>query len=97
MTAILTVDPAAMHRLADRVREAAAQAGLGTAERGPLPSAVAQLGPAALVHAVSTFLERWNPALTDLVDDAHRLADLIDLAARTYQDAESLADQGFRR
>jgi uncharacterized protein YukE len=107
MTAIFTVDPEALQRLAQRIREA--QAAIGTADRGPLRSAVTALsgGPngeglstgeaGELTHAISAFLQAWGPALADLVDDAHRLADMIDLAARAYQDAETATEQSFLR
>ncbi len=88
MTAILSIDTAAMRLLADRIREAV-QSGFGGADRAALQPAVTTLGTPELVHAVATFLDRWGTTAADLADDAHRLADAIDLAARSYQDAES--------
>lgn len=98
MTAILSalsVDTVAMQQLAVRIRQAATQAGLGPDDHGALSPLVAALGPPVLVQAAGAFIERWTIALADLVDDAHRLADAIELAARSYQDVESLAEGGF--
>jgi uncharacterized protein YukE len=92
MTEILTVDTAAMHRMAQRLREVAAQARAGTADTGSVQSMVAALGAPCVVHAAGTFFERWSATLTDIVDDVRRLADAIDLAARAYADVESLAE-----
>lgn len=84
-----------MHGLAQRIRQTAALA--AAPDRGALQPAVAALSSPSLVHAVGTFIERWGVVLADLVDDAHRLADAIDLAARTYQDADSLTELGLLR
>ena len=92
---ILAVDTAALHQLAQQIRQAAAQARLGTDDQGALPPLVAALGPPVLVHAAGAFLDSWSVVLADLVDDAHRLADAIDLTARSYQDAEVLTEGGF--
>jgi uncharacterized protein YukE len=97
MTEILTVDTAAMHRLAQRLREVAAQARAGTADAGSAQSLIGALGPACLVHAAGTFFERWSATLTDLVDDVRRLADAIDLVARAYAEVESVAERGMLR
>jgi hypothetical protein len=94
MTAFM-VDTTAMHRLAQRIRQTAALA--GAPERAALQPAIAALGAPSLVHATGTFVERWGIVLTDLVDDAHRLADAIDLAARTYQDVDSATKGGVLR
>jgi hypothetical protein len=98
MTAILsalTVDTVAMRQLAARIRQVAAEADLGADGPGALSPLVAALGPPVLVQATGVFIDRWGGALADLVDDAHRLADAIDLAARSYQDADSLTERGF--
>jgi len=92
---MISVDTVGMQRLAERIREAAAQAGLGPDDRESLQPMVAALAAPALVHAVGTFIERWGATLGDLVDDAHRLADAIDLVARTYQDADALTERGI--
>jgi len=94
MTALL-VDTAAMHGLAERIRQAAALA--GPPDRAALRSAVTALGPPALTQAAGTFIDRWGPLLAELVDDTNRLADAIDLAARTYQDADSATRVGVLR
>jgi hypothetical protein len=44
--------------------------------------------------AAGRFVQRWSSTLVDLVDDAHRLADAVDLVARSYQDVESAASGG---
>ncbi|HST86063.1 MAG TPA: hypothetical protein VLL08_30270 [Kineosporiaceae bacterium] len=92
MTAILSIDTAAMRLLATRIRDAA-QTGLG--DHGGWQPAVTALGAPALMQAMSVFLDRWGAAVADLVDDAHRLADVIDLAARSYQDVESVSTRGM--
>jgi hypothetical protein len=94
MTALL-VDTAAMHGLAERIRQAAALA--GPSDRAALRSAATALGPPALAHAAGTFIDHWGLVLAELVDDTHRLADAIDLAARTYQDADSATQVGVLR
>lgn len=94
MTEMLSIDTAAMRLLAHRIREAA-RVVLGSGDHGSLQPAIAALATPNLVHAAGTFIERWGAVLTDLVDDAYRLADAIDLAARTYQDAESATDRGI--
>jgi hypothetical protein len=96
MTALLTVDTAAMRRLAQRIRETTRSA-VGAGDRGSLQPAVADLVAPCLVQAVGTFIERWGAVLADLVDDAHRLADAIELAARTYQDVESVTERRILR
>jgi hypothetical protein len=93
MTAILSIDTAAMRMLAHRIR-AAAQTGLG--DQSSWQPAVTALGAPVLMHAVSVFVDRWGAVVADLVDDAHRLADVIDLAARSYQDVESMSTRGIR-
>jgi hypothetical protein len=93
MTAILSIDTAAMRVLAHRIRDAA-QAGLG--DQGSWQPAVTALGAPVLRHAVSVFIDRWGATVADLVDDAHRLADVIDLAARSYQDVESVSTPRIR-
>jgi excreted virulence factor EspC (type VII ESX diderm) len=95
MTEILTVDTVAMHRLAQRLREVAAQARVGTSDADSAQSMVAALGAPCLVHAAGTFVERWSATLTDLVDDIRRLADAIDLVARAYADVESMTERGL--
>ena len=92
---MISVDTAAMQQLAERIREAAAQADLGADDRASLQPMVAALAAPPLVHAVGTFIESWGVTLADLVDDAHRLADAIDLVARTYQDADALTERGI--
>jgi hypothetical protein len=94
MTA-LVVDTAAMRGLAERIRQTAALA--ANPDQAALRPAVAALGAPALVHAAGTFIERWGVVLGDLVDDAHRLADAIDLAARTYQDVDEATEGGLLR
>ena len=95
VTPALTVDTVAMRQLAEQIRQVAAQAGLGPDEQGALPPLIAALGPPVVVQAARAFIDRWAGALAELVDDAHRLADAIDLVARSYQDAESLTQRGF--
>jgi uncharacterized protein YukE len=90
LSAGLSVDTEALDRLADQIRRAAAEARAATADPGPLHATVAALGTPVLVQAVGLFLENWNAALTEVVSDAHRLADAIALVSRSYQDAESV-------
>jgi uncharacterized protein YukE len=90
MRAILTVDITAVRRLAERVGQVAAEVRRGGTDPRSLQPAVAALAAPALVHAACTFLDRWGAAVAELVDDVHRLADALDLVARTYQDAESV-------
>jgi hypothetical protein len=95
MTAFLSADTTAMRHLAQRIRQASAQ--IGQAEPAALRPAVAALAAPVLVQATGVFLERWAETLTDLADDAHRLADLIDLTAQTYQDADAVIQTGMSR
>jgi len=94
MTAFLSIDTAAMHLLAERIRTVA-RTGLDGGDHEAWQPAIAALGAPGLVQAVGTFFERWDTVVTDLVDDAFRLADAIDLAAHTYEDAESLTQRGL--
>jgi hypothetical protein len=89
MTGILAVDTADLARLAERIRLAAAEAHAACADPGPLQASIGRLAAPCLVHGTATFLERWTGALADLVDDARRLADAIDLVARSYRDVEA--------
>ena len=97
MTAILTVDTAAMQELARRLRAVASQLRAGRAGLGATPAAVATLADPGLIHATGVFFDRWQISFTGLVDDAERLADAVELLARTYQDAESVAERGLSR
>ena len=94
MTAILSIDTAAMRVLANRIRDTA-QTSLGSGDHGAWQPTVTALATPALIHAVSVFLDRWAAAVADLTDDAYRLADAIDLAARSYQDVESVTERGL--
>jgi hypothetical protein len=96
MTAILSIDTVAMRLLAERIR-AAAQSGFGLGDRRAFQPAITALAAPCLAHAVVTFLERWGATVADLVDDAHRLADAIDLTARAYQDTESVIEREILR
>jgi hypothetical protein len=89
MTGILEVDTAALAALSGRIRAAAAEARAASADPGPLHASLSRLADPALMQAVALFVERWSDALADIVDDARRLADAIDLAARSYRDVES--------
>jgi hypothetical protein len=97
MTTILEVDTAALSRLAERIRAAAAEASAASADPGPLRGSIGGLGTPCVVHAAGVFVESWRVALADIVDDAHRLADAVDLAARAYQDAESASTRRLGR
>jgi hypothetical protein len=97
MTGILEVDTEALNRLAERIRAAAAEAQAAAAHPGPLYSSIDALHAPVLVRAVGAFVENWRATLADIVDDSHRLADAITLAARSYREAESAAGQGLLR
>jgi hypothetical protein len=90
---IVSVDTAALHVLARRIRAAAGEARAAQAEPGPLRARFAQLGDAALICAGLAFAGRWAPALGDLVDDAQRIADAVELVAGSYEDAEAASDR----
>jgi hypothetical protein len=90
------VDPESLMRLAASVRAAAAEADAVTGDRHSLSHAVAALRDPSLVSAMNEFLERWSSTLRSLLDDAHRLADGADLAARLYGDAELASETGLR-
>jgi hypothetical protein len=88
----LSVDTTAMQALAERIRQAV-KVGVEKDDRRSLQPAISALGTPALAHAASTFIERWSLAVSDLADEAHRLADAIDLTARAYQDLESMTER----
>jgi uncharacterized protein YukE len=95
MTGMLKVDTADLTRIAERVRLAAAQAQAASADSGPVQAPIAQLADPSLMQATSSFFGHWSGALSDIVGDARRLADAIDLVARAYRDAESAAARSF--
>jgi uncharacterized protein YukE len=97
MTGILEVDTEALDRLAARIRAAANEAQAAAAHPGPLYSSIEALSAPVLIRAVGAFVESWRAALADIVDDSHRLADVITLAARSYHDAESAVSQRLLR
>jgi hypothetical protein len=85
------VDPESLMRLAASVRAAAVEAEAVTGHQS-LAHAIAALRDPSLVGAVNDFLQRWNHALRQLLDDAHRIADGAELAGRLYDDAEHAAE-----
>jgi hypothetical protein len=89
MTGILQVDTAALNRLAERIRAAAREAQAVAAHPGPLYMSIDALDAPVLVRAMDAFVENWRATLAEIVDDAHRLADAIVLAGRSYDDVES--------
>jgi hypothetical protein len=91
MTGFLKVDTADLARLAERVRLSAAEARAASADPAPLRATIGRLGDPNLVRAAAEFLGRWSDALADIVHDARRLADAVDLVAKSYSDAESAA------
>jgi hypothetical protein len=97
MTGKLVVDTAALTLLADRIRRAAAEAHAASADPEPLQLAIDTLAAPCLVQAARLFVQRWGSALAEIVDDAHRLADAIDLVSRSYREAESVVDRGMSR
>ena len=97
MTGILEVDTEALNRLAERIRAAAGEAQAVAGHPGPLYSSIDALNAPVLIRAAGAFVENWRSALADIVDDSHRLADAITLAARTYHDTESAVSQGLLR
>ena len=86
------VDPDSLTRLAASVRAAAEEADAVTGARHSLSPAISALRDPSLVGAMHEFVERWSHALRSLLDDAHRLADGADVAARLYADAELVAE-----
>jgi hypothetical protein len=90
MTATLTVNTVSLSRLAERIRRAAVEARATSAYPGPLLASIGALTVPCLVQAADTFVASWSTALADLVDDADRLADAVDLLARAFRDAESV-------
>jgi hypothetical protein len=97
MTALLTVDTAAMDELARQLRALAVRARGGRADLGVAPALIAALAAPGLIQAAGTFLERWQAPVAALIDDAERLADAVDLLTRSYQDVESVAERGLIR
>jgi hypothetical protein len=85
------VDPESLMRLAVSVRSAANEAEAVTGHHS-LAHAIGALRDPSVVGAVNDFLHRWNYALRSLVDDAHRIADGAELAARIYADVEHAAE-----
>jgi hypothetical protein len=77
-------------QLAGRIRRAAAEAHAAGSDPGPLLAVAGALVQDCLVDAAGTFLRRWLHTLEEVADDAHRLADAVDLVARSYHDTESL-------
>lgn len=96
MRAAFEVDTAAQRRVAEQIRRAADEAHALAAHPGPLRATVGALSIACLVQAATEFVERWSETLDDLTGDARRLADAVDLVARSYEDAESLARSSLR-
>src|SRR5689334_1671782 len=82
------VDPESLMRLAASVRAAAEEAEVTTGDRHSLPQAIAALRDPVVTGAVNEFIDRWSYALRSLIDDAHRIADAADVAARLYRDAD---------
>src|SRR4051812_23191084 len=93
---VLAVDTAALARLAERIRGAAAEARAVGARPGPLSAAAGALESPALVAAVIGLGSGWGWVLREITDDADRMADAVDLVARSYQDADSLVDSTAR-
>jgi hypothetical protein len=86
------VDPESLTRLAASVRGAAEEADAVFGEHRSLGHAVAALRDPQVMGALNEFVDRWTQFLRSLLDDAHRLADGADLAARLYRDAELAAE-----
>jgi hypothetical protein len=93
----IEVDTAALALLAERIRRSAVEAHAVAADPGPLFTAIDALAVPALVEAARVFVQAWGSALADIVDDAHRLADAIDLVSVGYQHAESDLSGGVFR
>lgn len=92
----LEVDTEALVELAGRIRRAAQEARAATGDPDPLRATVAALAEGELVRAAELFADRWEHAMHEVIADAERLADAVDLAARTYLDAESVARRAAR-
>src|SRR5689334_5145678 len=88
------VDPESLMRLAASVRSAANEAEAVTGHHS-LAHAVAGLRDPSLVSAVNDFLQKWHYALRSLLDDAQRIADGAELAARLYGDADKAAQSAL--
>jgi hypothetical protein len=95
MTGILAVDTAALNLLAERIRRSAAEAHAAGADPGPLYATIDALGAPCLIQAARAFVHSWGSVLADIVDDAHRLADAIELVSDSYRDAESVVVRGM--
>jgi hypothetical protein len=94
---VLRVDTAALGLLVERIRRAAAEAHAAGSDPVPLYVAIDSLAAPSLVQAAKVFTHNWARALSEIVDDAHRLADAIELVSRSYQDAESVVARGISR
>jgi hypothetical protein len=94
---VLRVDTAVLDLLAERIRRSAAEARAATADPRPLYTAIDALAAPCLVAAARAFMQHWGSTLADTVDDAHRLADAVELVSRGYQDAESVLARGMPR
>jgi hypothetical protein len=88
---VLAVDTAALARLTDRIRRAAAEARAAGSRPGPLHHTAGALNSSVLAGAVADLTVRWGWVLRELTDEADRLADAVDLVGRSYEDAERLA------
>ncbi len=86
------VDPESLMRLAASVRAAAREADAVTGEHRSLGHAVADLRDPQVVGALNEFIDRWSHFIRSLIDDAHRIADGAEAAARLYRDAELAAE-----
>ena len=86
------VDPESLMRLAASVRAAAREADAVTGEHRSLRHAVGDLRDPLVIGALDEFVDRWTYAVRSLIDDAHRIADGADAAARLYRDAELAAE-----
>jgi hypothetical protein len=93
----LAVDTAALDRLAERIRRAAAEAHAAATDPAPLYAAIEALAAPSLVQAARVFMHGWGATLAGIVDDAHRLADAVELVGRSYRDAESVLSRGMSR
>lgn len=89
------VDLSAFADLAAEVRTAAAEAEAIAADHRTLTGPAGALVDPLLTAAVARFAARWEHVLRELCDDAHRVADALDVVRALYTDVESGAGQSF--
>ena len=84
----LEVDPSLLHDTATHLRDAVAVAREVAEDRGRLGSLVAGCGTARARVAAEQFVEEWAYGMGLVVEDAERLAEMLEAGAAGYAGVE---------